>query len=496
MNPSKEQLYGSICGNVAITQHLQDWLRKICIFCEKILVLEGRALTNENIAFFFSCGTSTIEMAGYVPISLALLQHMIESQQNINQRVLLTTILRFLKHFAKCLWLAISRHTSMSEMMSVLDNTLDAKEVERHIRFVLHKHGINTGTSGDVVSQLHSVFDIEGFNRIINDTTYPSITTSLTQPIGTDIVASIMSYRYNGMSTRIGQAFRRYINVQTLATYGAQLCPLEISIIGQNITNDILPWQTGAYLYAVNPLSDFAYLVTKYKKFHRCGPSCTTQMMLDAALLFGMDVHHVFMAIIPWMEIAKDHSLFEMLIVANAYLPFDEYQMEEEQTFDDLKERTFVAKMYNTYFQGSVAIGGKIDKYNKNRIDNKRKMKGSGPSLDDYDRGFKTSTNQLLPAPVSTSTLLFDAPQPESHAVFLDALASMEAATTKQPSFFSRQSPTANNIDLKNLEALDIKKLPRWEIDTLLQPMKNQVAMAAGSQRSSSSAKEKGQRGQ
>lgn len=370
-NP-KAVLYKAIIGNTSINASLHKWVSNICYFSQ--LYLEKVCGSNTDLAHLkgiFNIGVHRPETcSGYIdlgnnPVHI-LNQIITQSQSQSNQRVKLTTIYRFSKNFSKILWHTLrymkslwindaDRAQIINTFRSVFGNVLDLNELEKHMRYVLYKHGLpcDVPTGKTIYDVFCDSFDDEFFNKVLSNSSYPSYGTSLTQPIGTDAVATIMGYKYDGgNTTRVRRTEgAKYVTLDTVSTYGEPLCELETTNGGLQAMvqaqKTLLPWVTGATLYTVNPNSEFAHLAAKNNKFVRCGPSCTTQMMLDCALLFGVDVYDAFLAIIPWMEVAKDHSLFEICIAANPYLPFHQYVVQTEgNTPGDAMELAFVNDIY------------------------------------------------------------------------------------------------------------------------------------------------------
>jgi len=390
---SKESLYNSIHGNAHITQTLQAWLTKICVLCERA------GMTNANIGNFFPSVRNQTEICGFVTINIDKLKNMIKYNKdvntnvntNVNQRVLLTTIYRFAKIFARLLWYTIYKthllpqNNTVNDFIDITGKVLDKDELMNHIQFVLQKHGIHK-PHDDVFDELCKIFPATPDFLKRNDS-HPSIITALTQPLGTDPVMSWMTYqRENAVRyVRNPDHNQPKIKQTTLTSYGASLCPLETEVLG--VTGVDLPWNTGTMLYYVNPKSEFYMLAQHYKKNIVCGPSCTTQMMLDCALLFGIDVNVVLLALAPWMEIPQDHSLFEILLAANSYLTFDEYELKHAAANNDEYELNFLQNKLDEVTKIHPQSGGyknkqvKINQKLKNDglpRKNKKKMGGDG----------------------------------------------------------------------------------------------------------------------
>lgn len=87
----------------------------------------------------------------------------------------------------------------------------------------------------------------------------------------------------------------------------------------QNLDDNKLPWQTGYLSATIHPNHVYLALAAKCKRYMILGPSGTTEFMLNVAEIFGVDLRIMTLACIPWMYYAKDHSLFEIMIMANKF---------------------------------------------------------------------------------------------------------------------------------------------------------------------------------
>lgn len=355
-------LYHDIVNNRMLTNMLKKWLGKIYQLCYNHKQLYMPADTNFNM--YFQQEKNPQAMCGYIDITIQNLIDMIDIQdKGYNQRTLLTTIYRFARVYAKVIWDFVHYKSTLDEVWNAMGaaDVIDKGELKRHMLFVLQKHGITlSGMNADPVDALKKTF-IPDLNMFLSDTTYPCLMTSITQPIGFDPVGLWMT----GYSEKARQNNNPYNDnkrtiINKLTGCSTALCQQELKY-----TTDPKTWITGAVMFSVNPNSNFAKLAEKYKKFTRCGPSCTTQMMLDCALLFGMDPYHVLFTLLPWMELTKDHSLFEICLAADAYLPFDKYVLVEESgpQKNDKEEYNFIVKLYNRIFgKQLLQAGGKRKK--------------------------------------------------------------------------------------------------------------------------------------
>lgn len=387
---TKANLYTRIQSDVNVTVSLKKWLYNIFTFCYNHEI-NIQLLGSIDPYFPTSSPSDSTSISGYISITQDVIKSLFDSKtplEHANQRVILTTIYRFSRVFASLLWNAIVKlgredlsKLSVDEVNRCFGGCLDVDELRRHMQFTLHKHGVitNTTDSEDPAKLLYTSFVTEPSTFVSElRNLWPSILTSVTQPVGTNPV-SVWMIEYRADQTRLTNNPRNdnmKVTEERLRTYGAPLCELE----RRQGANPQL-WLTGGMLYHVNPNSQFANMAAQYGKRIITGPSSTTQMMLDCALLFGIDVHHALLSIIPWMDVCNDHTPFEILLAANAYLPFDQYLFknnmrsgvdndEDEITFLSLiARRALVAqqtggeKKRNVRIVRSVkaASGGKIE---------------------------------------------------------------------------------------------------------------------------------------
>jgi hypothetical protein len=169
----------------------------------------------------------------------------------------------------------------------------------------------------------------------------------------------------------------KQITQSLLAEYGCPLCPAELEVLRIPPVGP-LPWETGGMLYSVNPNSAFAKVAGFYNKQTMCGPSTTMEMMLDCAKLFGIDEKIATLAIASWMDIANDHSLFEILLAANPYFTTQHYAFSNEG--GDTPELNFLV---NLAVNIPIPLSGgsrKIEKKTaKKTLSKTKKMKGGNP---------------------------------------------------------------------------------------------------------------------
>lgn len=349
MASKKRELYIAIQTHQHINKQLSTWLHRICFFCEKL------GMTDVTVNEFFPSTNKNV--CGHVTLSFPILQDII-LYKNSNQRVILTTIYRFAKILPLLLWKLIAQYREFASVSNICKDfpMLSYDELRSHAHYVLQKHGLHINSASDPINTLYQLYLSNNADQFIkrNMGKYPTVLTSLTQPIGTDVTDAWMKYN-DDVSVRMINVHideSKRLSINDIESSGVGLCPMEKREIGSNL---MLPWNTGSMLYYVNPNSDFYNIAKAFNKSVFCGPSCTTQLMLDCALLFGIDARVALLAIIPWMNIPRDHSVFEMLLSANPYIITLEYKLEKGGDDVDLE---YVVKLFNELYPNTFRFTG------------------------------------------------------------------------------------------------------------------------------------------
>jgi len=101
-----------------------------------------------------------------------------------------------------------------------------------------------------------------------------------------------------------------------------------------------LPWECGFMSAHINHTSIYKQLADDLGRYVILGPSGTLEFMLNVAEIFGVDLKIMTLACITWMYVARDHSLFEMMIVANQYFEPPLFKFESARKPKEPKEET------------------------------------------------------------------------------------------------------------------------------------------------------------
>lgn len=78
-----------------------------------------------------------------------------------------------------------------------------------------------------------------------------------------------------------------------------------------------LPWSTGFMVSRVDPDNVFVKRAHELKRYVILSASGSMEGMLNVAEIFGFDLKIMTLAAMSWMYIARDHALYEMMIIAN-----------------------------------------------------------------------------------------------------------------------------------------------------------------------------------
>lgn len=479
----KVELYKKIHGQENITNALKNWLKNICLMIQtyhkSVYEID---VDNNTLPLYFQTSNPENDkktMSGYIDVNIKNITDIVNGgNDSINQRIILTTIYRFLLHFSRFIWTAILKcqviypnSVTVDNVHALLGNTVDIHELRQHMKFVLQRHGVYDPKK-DVAQQLYDVFlephDKSGIDKqhVLYDffSKNPRFMISLTSPIGTHVTFDWMNIHVGDVAVRMQKSTRpaHGITPDFLQYIGSPLCSYE-----QHVESQPVSWVTGAQLYGVNPNSYFASVARKYNKWVRTGPSGTTHMMLDGALLFGIDVHDVLLACVPWMEIAKDHSIFEILLAANSYLPYDEYVLENSGTpttsgtpkSDDI-EVQFIHNLYTKRHGSQLQHQSGGMEYNDDSWLSK---------LHDYDTIDEQSTEQSIQSTISTSECLIVDARPQ-----IEFTKEQEQNKIQLSSFSSVIGFDANNVFNfipDSTTQISLESLPEPNLDVItIQP--------------------------
>ena len=125
-----------------------------------------------------------------------------------------------------------------------------------------------------------------------------------------------ISWVYPPLSPREESFINQYINEQTTDWF---LLNCKDTVTG---TIKKLPWETGYLNKVINPQHVYIQFANTCKRHILLGPSGTLEGMLNVAEILGVDLRIMTLASMAWMYYARDHAMFDMMIVANTF--FDE----------------------------------------------------------------------------------------------------------------------------------------------------------------------------
>lgn len=185
---------------------------------------------------------------------------------------------------------------------------------------VLKQFGINSQSNEDM-HQLYSNL----FNNIHKDhRSRRAVLHVLTQPTTYDLI--IDNWRDN--KTRIrrenhnidyNEMYPHISNLIESLTYDEKMLFAKNNVDVENM--EFIPYETGSYMYRVGKLDDERSILSEMfpNKELYTSISGSTILLLETAKIFKIDTKYIFMLLVPFLYIPKDHSLFEILFVAKNY---------------------------------------------------------------------------------------------------------------------------------------------------------------------------------
>lgn len=302
-----------IVADNSINKMLNEWIHKIQQFLIhfNIPVKEVFELPH----WFYA-----INICGYIPIDSA-------SDLNneiVTQREKLTVIYRFAMKFSGLLW-----HYYIGNPTAQLPTLINHNAMSLKMKVLLNSYNVQY-TENDVANRELLK------NKYLSDPKLSSIFRDFTKPMpGSDLEI----YKHD----RITQNKPRHISVDALIeplSEKEKAVLQDTTLVQRGITAfrlrgirhiGELPWITGSALYKVKENGPFYKLAERNHKDILSGVSGSTQLMLELAKFFNMNERKVLLALLPWMYIHQDHSLFEMLLVSKTYIPHYEISISDRE---------------------------------------------------------------------------------------------------------------------------------------------------------------------
>lgn len=339
MDAAKTQLYTSIVQHQGVTYALRELLRRIFYFMM-------HTLTPEEIIDVFRV-PAPVTMCGYTNIGTA--EEYMDVMLHGNQREMLTCIYRFATKLSSILWHRLLPHQNIASILTFSE--IDRVYLKRKMSAILYSYNVldDGMTEAEMVQELLRLFSA----HIEAPSHHPAkdqvtLIRSFTRLHGSDPLVTFSGSRASLTPTQLSQMQKVRFGIrqkdnenefvpidlveplsqreQTLLAQYLQGATLRDSE-GLSVNVFELPWITGSMLYTVDPDSLLQRYAAKNNKLVRTGMSGTTQLMLECASIFGIDCRYVFLALVPWMDTARDHSLFEIVMTAQSYLPVAVYKV-------------------------------------------------------------------------------------------------------------------------------------------------------------------------
>jgi len=295
-----------IVKDASINAMLDGWIKKIRDFLLHYGIPIDKVF--ELQPWFYD-----INICGYKPIRGA---EDLDASKIETQREKVTLIYRFAMKFSGLLW----HHVINGDNITQLPVFMNKEVLNARMKHILEKHGKIPSHSGFVGNKqmLKEVYDGDRkLHRIYREFTIPNA------------VPTEEMYKKDRVSQTHAHYIQRGHLIEPLSASEESILQKTNSLFKRGITairlrnvptGDKLPWITGSALYKVKRDSPFAKMAHTYRKAVLTGPSGSTQLMLEFAKMFNMDERKVVLSLIPWMYIHQDHSIFEILLVANNYI--------------------------------------------------------------------------------------------------------------------------------------------------------------------------------
>lgn len=327
--------YRTIVRNAYITNTLREFFRRVFLFTTTFVPQDQIHLILDK--------HNPQTTAGWIPIINGDSINYLMTSHECTQRELMTSIYRFAISVPYVITEFILPRANAVDMLKACP--LDYDYFKRKVTAILYQYNVlEDNMSDEQMVNLLNVLYLESKDDVSHCKQFQYMFTS---PQGHNPVTTFSSSRVPIVD---GQLRTGYVSIGDLVE------PLsDKEKVGLNIPLGVpvegyLPWITGNMLYGVGVNTMFhKYAANNNKSFATCA-SGSTQLMLECASLFGVDVRCVFLALFPWMDIsdnARDHTIFEIVLAAQPHLPISLYKVFESPVEDHM-EKDFIELIYRS----------------------------------------------------------------------------------------------------------------------------------------------------
>lgn len=333
MEAEKQIAYRTIASNAYIMNTLREFFKRIFLFVAAFV--PGNEI--HNILHH----DQPRLMAGWIPI---------ETDDDINyllseectQRELLTSIYRLAIHLPRIIWDFVIQRGDAIDILKACP--LDYDVLKRKMSAILYQYNLLEDNMSDVqMLQILQELYLESQDDVFHRR---QLMYAFTTPHGHNPIQVFKNSRV--LLSDVERQFMFPVSAASLV----EPLSLKESVV-MNVPEGytgILPWITGNMIYGVGINTMFHKYTTKHNKEFATGVSGSTQVMLECASIFGIDVRSVFLALLPWMDISsmtKDHTVFEIVLAAQPHLPINAYKVSAD-LITNLTELQFIEMVYDS----------------------------------------------------------------------------------------------------------------------------------------------------
>lgn len=326
-------------------------LRKILMIAEKYVDPPYAKLDNEKqkshiIQKYFINNTSGAMVCGnldYEGMHSLLFEDI--PIQNINLRELLTGIMKASTKCCHTIWTLMSSKTFNYEDVIYLKSQVNMDILKARMEYIMRRFGIGDAEVFNIefLKDCKQITDTKS-NYTDQEVPYPGLCISATQSINladsmTIYLQHLFPRAYHTewiyewiLKQQAHLLTREHIKIMPLSTREEaflQKCIKDYKnskqfnyfMYAASQDKKYLPWNTGFMCSRIHPNNIYLRVAEKLKRDVILGPSGTTEIMLNVAEIFNMPLDILTLALVPWMYIARDHSLFDIMIMANKFFP-------------------------------------------------------------------------------------------------------------------------------------------------------------------------------
>lgn len=329
----KQTAYRTIVQNKYITNSLRELFMRIFLFTA--------AFVPGNDMHSMLSNDQPQLMAGWIPIENDTdLMYLLNG--DCNQRELLTSIYRLALNMPRIICDYMIHHPDAINILKMLH--LDYSVFKRKISSILYQYNLleDNMSETEMLQILRELYHESQEDMIHRRQLMYGFTT----PHGYNPVSVFKNSRVT--RTQEERQFMFPVSTEALVE---RLSEREEKVMGlPRGYSGFLPWITGNMIYGVGINSMFHKYAAKNNKAFATGVSGSTQVMLECASLFGVDVRSVFLALLPWMDTSltsKDHTIFEIVFAAQPHLPVNSYKVSADNIID-LTELKFIDMIYQS----------------------------------------------------------------------------------------------------------------------------------------------------